>query len=588
MLTPLPPELDTRRQAQLLYWIGWKPVDIAALTGESPQTVSNWKSRDAWDEAPVIKRVEGCVEAKFMQLVLKEPKTGADVRDIDLLGRQIERLARVRRYEQPGGADTDLRPATAAKNTVVHRKPTRNVFTEEQVAKLVATFEERLFGYQRLWRATADLRTRAILKSRQIGATWYFAFEALVDALTTGRNQIFLSASKNQAHVFRAYILQFAAEVGVELVGDPIVLPNGAQLIFLGTNYRTAQGYHGNLYFDEFFWTFGFRELNKVASGMALHKQWRKTYFSTPSSIQHEAYGFWTGADWNRNRTKADRREIDVTWAGLKGGAAAADGVWRQIVTIEDAERLGCNLFDLDALRQEYSPDQFSNLLMCEFIDDSQSVFPLAELKRCMVEAVDAWDDFDFAAQILRRRAYGHRPVWIGYDPAGTGDSAALVVLAPPDGPGGKFRLLERHQFRGMDFLAQAQAIREMCGRYEVTYIGIDATGMGLGVYQLVKQFFPGATQILYSPEVKTRLVLKAKDTISRGRFEMDAGAVDVAQALMSVKKTLTSSGRNVTYEASRDGQGHADLAWALFHAFDHEPLEAAIGGVRRSTLEIS
>jgi len=66
-----------------------------------------------------------------------------------------------------------------------------------------------------------DKRTRMILKSRQIGATWYFAREALADALVTGRNQIFLSASKAQAHVFKQYIIQFAKEsCGVELSGD--------------------------------------------------------------------------------------------------------------------------------------------------------------------------------------------------------------------------------------------------------------------------------------------------------------------------------------------------------------------------------
>ncbi|MBN0168973.1 terminase family protein, partial [Pseudomonas aeruginosa] len=90
-------------------------------------------------------------------------------------------------------------------------------------------------------------RTRVILKSRQIGATFYFAREALIDALETGRNQIFLSASKAQAHIFKAYIQAFARDaVGVELKGDPIILPNGAELHFLGTNARTAQGYHGN------------------------------------------------------------------------------------------------------------------------------------------------------------------------------------------------------------------------------------------------------------------------------------------------------------------------------------------------------
>lgn len=87
------------------------------------------------------------------------------------------------------------------------------------------------------------MRTRMILKSRQIGATFYFAREALIDALLTGRNQIFLSASKAQAHQFKNYMQAFVQEaLGRQLTGDPIVLANGAELHFLGTNYRTAQG----------------------------------------------------------------------------------------------------------------------------------------------------------------------------------------------------------------------------------------------------------------------------------------------------------------------------------------------------------
>ncbi|MBB3280424.1 hypothetical protein FHT37_000358 [Mitsuaria sp. BK037] len=42
------------------------------------------------------------------------------------------------------------------------------------------------------------------------------------------------------------------------------MLSNGAHIYFLGTNALTAQGYHGNFYFDEFFWTHRFEELNKV------------------------------------------------------------------------------------------------------------------------------------------------------------------------------------------------------------------------------------------------------------------------------------------------------------------------------------
>ena len=63
----------------------------------------------------------------------------------------------------------------------------------------------------------------------------------------------------------------------------------------------------------------------------------------------------------------------------LSSGFTGEDKVWRQIVTILDAEAGGCNLFDLDQLRDyEYSLDQFDNLLMCNFIDETKSIFPQA------------------------------------------------------------------------------------------------------------------------------------------------------------------------------------------------------------------
>ncbi|SMC24161.1 Uncharacterized protein YjcR [Andreprevotia lacus DSM 23236] len=556
-----------------MYWQGFSIAQIAELTQTPRGTLDSWKKRDRWDDAAPIDRVDFALEARLTQLIMKESKTGGDFKEIDLLGRQIERVARVRRYSG-GGSETDLNPNIAARNAGPKQKPARNVFDEDQGEKLVDAFRDSLFDYQRAWFDNANQRTRMILKSRQIGATWYFAREALVDAIQTGRNQIFLSASKSQAHVFKQYIIQFAREAaGVDLTGDPIVLDNGAHLYFLGTNARTAQGYHGNFYFDEFFWTNKFTELNKVASGMALHKQWRKTYFSTPSSITHEAYPFWNGDQFNKRRAKREQATFNVTPQFLANGVHCADKIWRQVVTILDAERGGCDLFDIEELRAyEYSPDEFDNLLMCNFIDDTASVFPLALLQRGMVDAWDVWSDFKpFAG-----RPFGERPVWLGYDPSLTGDSAGLVVLAPPLVPGGKFRALEKHQWRGMDFQAQAEAIRAICRRYNVAYIGIDATGIGQGVYQLVRQFFPGTEQISYSPEVKGRLVLKAYDVISKGRLEFDAGWSDLAQAFMAIRKTMTASGRQVTYEAGRDESGHADLAWACMHALLHEPLEGA------------
>ena len=82
-----------------------------------------------------------------------------------------------------------------------------------------------------------------------------------------------------------------------------------------------------------------------------------------------------------------------------------------------------------------------------------------------------------------------------------------------------------------MDFQAQAAYIKKVCENYRVTYIGLDTTGMGTGVAQLVRQFFPALTTFSYSVEVKTMLVLKAMDVVHQGRFEFDAGWTDVAQS---------------------------------------------------------
>ncbi|MBD0452369.1 terminase [Acinetobacter baumannii] len=565
--------LDNRLKAKFLYWCGWKITDIAEVLDEKERTIQAWKTRDEWEKTKPENRVAQAIEARLITLIFKNKKSSGDMKEVDLLMRELERLARIERYRDTG-KESDLNPNIQNRNAVAKKQKKPNTFTEQEVEILITAFEENLYDYQWDWYRAGNQRTRAILKSRQIGATYYFAREAFIDALKTGRNQIFLSASKAQAHIFKTYIQQFAFEhTGVELKGDPIIIGNNqANLTFLGTNARTAQGHHGNFYFDEFFWTYGFNELNKVASGMAMHKKWRKTYFSTPSTMAHQAYAFWTGERYNRGRPKDQRLNIDVSHDALKRGRYCEDKLWRQIVTILDAENGGCDLFDIDELRFEYSAEEFANLLMCQFIDDGASIFPLNMLQACMVDSWEAWSE-DYKPFHIRPLA--SRPVWVGYDPAETGDSAGLVVVAPPSVANGKFRILERHQFRGMDFKSQAEQIRQITLRYNVTYIGLDTTGMGTGVAQLVRQFFPALTTFSYSPEVKTQLVLKTLDVIRNGRLEFDAGHTDIAQSLMSIKKTLTASQRQMTFTAGRSEEiGHADLAWALMHAVYNEPLE--------------
>ncbi|WP_027808292.1 terminase large subunit domain-containing protein [Burkholderia cenocepacia] len=580
--------LATRRVARDLFWSGWKVRTIAEYIGEPRSTVETWKQREGWDKATSTDKVSDALVQRMRVLIAKDPKQPGDFKELDLLGREMERQQRMQvRAERIESGATETSTASGstprASSRSSGRKTTRNAITPEQQQRILDAIRDSLIGHQHTWYENRHLRRRNILKSRQIGATFYFSHEALGRALETGYNQIFLSASRAQAHVFRSYIQKFAWDAAqVELTGDPMWLPNGAGLIYLGTSSRTAQSYNGDLYFDEYFWTSNFATLNKVAMGMATHSHLRMTHFSTPSTTTHEGYPFWTGAHFNRDRPDDERVEIDVSHTSLARGLACGDGQWRQIVTAEDAIASGFTKLDLEDLRRSNSPADFENLYMCQFVDDTASVFSFRLVQACMVDSWDVWTD----VKPLLDRPFGYRPVWIGYDPALTGDSAGCVVIAPPEEPNGKFRVLERHRWKGIDFETQADKIRELTQRYNVTYIAIDTTGIGHGVHQLVRQFFPRVVALNYSPELKNRLVLKGMSVIGKKRLEFDAGMTDLAQSFLSIRRSMTPSGAKMTYTAARNEEiGHADLAWACLHALDNEPLEGASRA--RSTVEI-
>jgi len=590
------PVEDRRPIARSMYWRKWSLTQIAEELQIKYDTVKSWCRRDAWDDAPSIRKLEDCLETRLMALICKEKKTGADYTELDALRRQVESLAKVRRYEAPGGHSGDLNDKVGNRNSG-ERKPKakKNHFTKEQADQLRDHFLGQMYEYQQHWWNNLNRRTRMILKSRQIGATYYFAFEALMDAIQSGRNQIFLSASKAQAHQFKNYIVGFAKLVGVTLGGDPMLItsdlrPEGeaaAELHFLGTNFRTAQGRSGNFYFDEFFWVHGFEDLNKVASAMATHKKWRKTYFSTPSTIAHLAYPYWTGERRNKRKKKDERVEIDVSNAALKEGHECEDGIWRQVVTVHDAIEGGFDLVDLEELHDDHPDDEFANLFGCIFVDDSLSAFKFNDLVALGCDSLVVWEDFDPEAQ----QPYGDRAVWAGYDPQNSeeGDNAALVIMAPPLVPGGQFRILERHQLRGLDFEQQAEFIRAILSRYNCTYLGIDATGVGAGVYQLLAKpdsGVRGVTKIEYSLEVKATMVMKAQNVVRRGRIAFESSHLDIVSSFIAIKKTITDSGRNMTFKSGRGGgDGHSDIAWAAMHILLNEPLDGK--EAPKATMEI-
>ena len=551
---------DPRSEAKSLYWQAYSISQIASHLGVSANTLYSWRRRDKWDETHPVQRVSDEIHVRILRILNKKDLTAHDFKVMDFLGRQMARL-----NKESDKQEKEKKPKTP-----------KNHFTEEQIEQLRQLALEPLFEHQKKWFKQKNRRNRMILKSRQIGATWYFAREALLHALETGNNQIFLSASRAQAHQFKGFIIALARLVGVELKGgDKIILSTGTTFYFLGTAAASAQSYTGDLYFDEFFWVANFAELRKVAAAMASQVGLRRTYFSTPSSEEHEAYPFWTGDFFNESRPESKKISIDTTHKTLKNGVLCGDNIWRQIVTIHDAINSGFDLISLADIESENTPDDLENLYNCKFVKAGERAFDYNAIIYRGVDGYnrDVWPDWKPYAD----RPLGNKPVRIGADPTGTGgngDGLGLAVLAPPAVPGGKWRVVEALRFRGMAFEKQAEEIRKLTLRYNVQGINIDITGgTGEAVYELVKKFYPAVQGIRYTPQVKRMMVLKAQMLIRNGRIEYDAGASQIPSSFMTIKKVITQGGI-VTYASDRTrGVDHGDIAWSVMNVLYAEPI---------------
>jgi uncharacterized protein YjcR len=597
---------EVKEAARGLYCKKYNTREISRTLGIPRRTLYHWIDTEGWGDMLLHESVEDATQRRLVLLIERDGKTKVDLQEIERLTSALERFQRLREREQAmrdvvaseraqnatnrTNGTTDKATAPAAHDAKRKSdkgggsggkrrgRPIKNDVSHLTPEDFKAQLHQHYYAYQRELMQAKHYRNRQILKSRQIGATWYFAQEAFEDACRTGDDQIFLSATRAQAEVFRTYIINIAQEkFDLELKGNPITLHTAhgaATLRFLSNNSKSAQGYHGHVYIDEFFWIRGFKELHKVATGMAAHKKWRRTLFSTPSAVTHPAYGLWNG-DWFNARNKVKRQQFPG-FKETQSGILCPDNTWRKIITLEDAMAGGCDLFDLHDLKLEYGPEEFENLFMCGFVDDTNGVFLLHQLEACGADPAE-WADFNPKLP----RPFGNKPVWCGYDPSRSRDDASFVVIAPPDTPGGMFRVLERFKWVNKSYLWQVARIKEITERYNVQFMGIDTTGPGIGVYENVRIFYPRATSIHYSLQTKTELVLKGRELVEGGRIQWDAADKEVGLAFMMIRQTTTPSGA-MTYAANRsESTGHADAAFAILHGVSYEPLARSRGGCR-------
>ncbi|MEF1204300.1 terminase large subunit domain-containing protein [Photobacterium damselae] len=585
---------EIKLKAKQLYLAGLTPKEIAQqLDINGSRTVYNWINKEGWNELLSKFGLEYQLEQRIITLTNRDLKKQSELDELDRLVANLIKLQestlklkeknislKEREANLASGNVSDNSNENSGRNTGKRRRKNKKNDIPGVDDPRWQQWIDSLYDYQKVHFDNRYRRERWTIKSRQIGFTFEAAGEALYIAAETGKNQTFLSASKAQSLVFRSYIIQLAQKYfDIELQGEIIRLSNGAELRFLGTNRNTAQSYSSDLYIDEACWIPKFEGIYETAGAMATTKDKRITVFSTPSTKSHGSYRVWSGAYWksgNKERSDIPFPSQDTL---RKYPQECEDKRWRYVVTLQDAIDGGNPNIDADDLRERCGEAAWAYLYCCEWMDEADSIFTLNALTKCIKDSY--WSDVDLS----QARPIGDLPVAIGYDPARTGDLARCYVLAMPETKKDPFRVIEEFEFRGFHWSWQAEQIKNLTMRYNVQHIGVDVSGIGSGVGEMIKAFFPRAMLISYSQQSKQNLVLKVMDLVNTSRLLWPAEYRTIAPSFLAIKRKQTGHG-TMTFAAERTEEtGHADSFFAISHAVACEDLNVAMQ--RPSTIRV-
>ena len=295
-----------------------------------------------------------------------------------------------------------------------------------------------------------------------------------------------------------------------------------------------------------------------MASPIAVQKQWAITYFSTTSSTGHEAYALWNGEQFNKGRKESQQVAVNLNRNDLRRGEKGKDGIYRKIITLDDAIKGGCDLIDKEQIEQMYSPDAIKQLFNAHFVNDKDTHFPYSLLKRCLR-----------AAPITDKERATKEGVLVGIDPARSCDRSVMTMVLPPN-KDRKGLVLEMHEYINLPFDQQAKQMIQVMRQYNVQNISLDVQGAGIGLLDCLQtELDLPIQQVSYHNQQGERMIAIAKNLFRNGRLQWPIDYQKLSESFMLIRQAV-NDGRRVNYQTRRtDKLGHGDHAWALMLALN-------------------
>ena len=305
-----------------------------------------------------------------------------------------------------------------------------------------------------------------------------------------------------------------------------VVLPNGSRITALPANPDTARGFSANTFLDEFAYHKDSRAIWGALFPVISKPGLKLRVTSTPNGRNNKFFELWNSADTTWSRHRVDIEE------------AVADGLPRDLVELRAAAG------DEDLWRQEF---------LLEFLDEASAWLPYSDIVACEDEAAG------------RPEAYQGGPCFIGNDIARRSDLWVAWVL---ELVGDVLWTREVVTLKNASFAAQDAEIARLMGRYNVSRLVMDQTGMGEKPVEDAKAAHGGGRVVGLHliGAARMNVATTAKQAFEDRKIRIPFGDPALRADLHKIKKVNSETGMP-RLVAERDGEGHADRAWSVMMA---------------------
>ncbi|MBR8466344.1 terminase family protein [Campylobacter sp. faydin G-140] len=408
------------------------------------------------------------------------------------------------------------------KESKAYIKPPVNLDKKARVLRDEILKDGGLFEYQKEF-LNSSAQFRIVLKSRQIGFSYVAAADALIGAVS-GRNQLFLSASEEQALILMRYLKFWASKFGIELAKDSeteITLENGGIIKALAHNFRTVQGFTGDIWMDEFAWYPNPKKIWHAFVPSIGAVKGRLTILSTPfeeRSLFHELF-------YDEPKYKMfERFRVDIY-------RAMSDGLD----------------FDLETMKALFDADTWASAYECVFIDDESSLLSIALIKSCVDEKLRYFSP------------PSDTPLFCGYDIGRVNDRSTLADVNSKDEI---YELANMQVFAKASFKEQEEILKAHLRTYPLAVLEIDKTGIGMNLAETMHSNFKSRVRgVYFTAPIKEEMALNLKKLFEDKKIRIPNDPLLIAD-IHAIKRT--AGAKSFKYDAKRNEYGHADRFWAL------------------------